>query len=292
MQGRSGNIFQNLTDELHNIESRANGDEELAKLIVAGTFLEICFGTEWFNRKIELRDEPDEWMHNLKGDTGIGQVVYAHRVIRLADAIFTLLNAGAKGWDLLKQRLSKRSMKSSFVEAEIASLLAYNGYDLEIVKESGIRGDDFDFTATRNGVTLSVEVTAKDDASIAVNTIRNTLNSKRTQVPQHRPAVLYMRIPPEWMEDDPGKAYEIFSEAFNTFCKKSRRFNAMVLVWEKVVPFADGGIARGYFRACYNNLPRHPHPDLTAVAPIEGLVGGDKVAHSLFEFLKSKQNTG
>ena len=174
------------------------------------------------------------------------------------------------------------------METEIASLLAYNGFELEIIEETGIRGNDFDLAATKEGITFSIEVTAKEDGPLTVKTISNTLNNKRTQVPPDRPAVLYIRIPAEWMRDT-SVAQPIFTEAFSEFCLKSSRFNAMVLVWEEVTPFLNGGLMQMHIWACYNHIPRHLHSEVYLMEPVEAPDGRKLLAHSFFDFLKSVQ---
>ncbi len=119
-------------------------------------------------------------MHDLKGDMVPNRILYARRTIGLGDAIFTLLKGRFKGAGLLRQRFLTRPTKPCFIETEIASLLGYNGLEVEVIGESGMPG--------------------KEDGPLTVQTISNTLKSKRTQVPSIPPAILYMRIPAEWME--------------------------------------------------------------------------------------------
>lgn len=192
-----------------------------------------------------------------------------------------------KGLDALKKRFLERDIKPCFVEAEIASLFAYNGFAVEIMPETGVRGDDFDMTVQKNEITISVEVTAKEDAPLTIETITSTLKNKRTQVPAHRPAVLYMRIPAEWMRNPPY-AYEIFSGAFAEFFRRSRRFNAVVLVWEDIIPVLNGALVGMSFRAGYNNNARHPVPGLEQLLELRVAPDGRRlVAYSFLDWIKS-----
>jgi hypothetical protein len=260
----------------------------MPEFAMAARFLYVVLGQDWCEQKITFRDKPDEWMHNRKGDTSIGRIVYGHRVVRLANAFFTLLEQRAKGFDTLRQRLQTRATKPCFVEAEIASLLVYNGFEVEIIGETGVRGDDFDLSAAKDGVVLSVEVTAKQDGPLTVQTIINTLRAKRTQVPAHRPAVLYIQVPPEWMRDT-QRAQNIFTQAFCEFFKRSRRFNAFVLVWEEVLPFMGGGFPQMFWWGCYCNNPRHPYPYMQLIEPIARPDGHPGIAHSFFDALKRSE---
>ena len=271
------------------MDRQTNGVRQLTEHAMASRLLCLYLGWDWYQRKIAFRDDPDEWMHNLRGDNSrFGRIMYNSRVNRLGDAVFTLLKANVKGLDALKQRFLIRPTKPCFFEAEIASLLAYNRFEVEVTTEHGIRGEDFDLVAARDGYTISVEVTAKDDGPLTVQTILNTLKKKRTQVPSHRPAILYMRVPAEWMSDI-SAAQAIFTEAFVDFYKRSRRFNAVILVWEDLVPFLRGAFTRSTMWGCYNNSPRHPFPGTNLSEPTTCSDGRVLLAHSFLEFLKDIQ---
>ncbi len=282
------NVFQSIAGELPELERRTGGVRQLMEHAVASRLLCLFLGWDWYEQKIAFRDDPDEWMHNLRGDKSpTGRIVYNNRVNRLGDAIYTLLWTKTKGLDALKKRFLERDIKPCFVEAEIASFFAYNGFAVEIMPETGVRGEDFDMTIQKNEITISVEVTAKEDAPLTIETIINTLKKKRTQVPAHRSAVLYMRIPAEWMRN-PHYAYEIFSVAFAEFFRRSQRFNAVVLVWEDTIPALDGALIGMSFHACHNNNARHPVSDLEQLLELRVTPDGRRlIAYSFLDWIKS-----
>jgi len=306
-----------LLEELARIEEKTGGNRQLVEHGIARAFLYLAFGREWYECKIEFRDDrPDPWMLNgsdrwlkrvpsavppmgsrwWRASTSdlwvktaktadVRRIVYAHRVVRLADALFTLVRGQANGFDFLRQRFLERETEPCFVETEIASLLVFNGFKVEVVKETGVRGDDFDLLATRGGSTVSVEVTSKRGGPLTVQNIKNTLDSKRSQVPAYRPAVLYMHVPAEWMRDE-RRAFDVFTRAITHFVLRSKRFNAIVLVWEEVVPFLDGGFPTVAMRPCYNNIARHPFTWMELFTPV-ARDGKISLAESLLEKLES-----
>jgi hypothetical protein len=162
-----------------------------------------------------------------------------------------------------------------------------NGFGVEIVGESGLRGRDFDLTASRAGMTLNIEVTGKDEIPLSAKTIRNTLTSKRTQLPTTGPAVVYMHIPANWMQDKKA-AQAIFSEAFIDVFSRSRRFNAVVLVWEYVMGTPDGGTSHVEVWPCHNNNPRHAFDRDLLDLPCDA-DGRPRFANSFYDFLKGVQ---
>jgi hypothetical protein len=283
------NIYVSLVKELPELERHCKGEKPLIEHAVASRLLCLCFGWEWYERTIAFQDNADEWMHNLKGDTSENRVLYTRRVIQLGDAVFTLLKTNFKGGDILKQRFLTRPIKPCFAETEIAGLLAYNGYQVEVIGESGVRGEDFDLAASKDGVTLSIEITAKEDGPLTVQNILNTLKYKRTQVPSHRPAVLYLRIPSEWMAE-PDKNRAIFTEAFQEFSRTSRRFNAYILTWENLVPFLNGAFLSSYMQPCYNHNARHPYSPSHLLTPIPSSDGRVQTTYSFLDWLRTIQS--
>jgi hypothetical protein len=131
-----------LCEELTRVEEQTNGIPQLVEHGMASRLLCLIFGYEWYEQRIKLRSEaPDEWMLN-GSDAWLAanpvsddarRIVHTHRVIRLANALFTLANV--KGFDALKERFLCRDTKPCFIEAEIASALVCNGFQVTVVKE-------------------------------------------------------------------------------------------------------------------------------------------------------------
>ena len=230
----------------------------------------------------------DDWMQNRPKHAGMSGIVWGHRVVRLANAFHTLLQAHVKGFDILRERFHKRPTKPCFIETEIASLITVNGFTVEIIGESGVRGRDFDLSARRDEITLSIEVTGKEGVRLTAKTIKNTLTGKRTQLPATGPAILYMHVPASWMQNL-SEAQGIFNQAFNDFFRRSHRFNAVFLVWEQVVPFSGGGTAHMTLWPCYNNHPRHAFSGWDLLNLPNDSNGRPMYAYSFYDWLKGIQ---
>jgi hypothetical protein len=186
------------------------------------------------------------------------------RVVSLADALFSLRDV--EGFDALLQRFRERPTKSCFIEAETAVLFVNAGFDVQICRESGVRGRDFDFIAGNTGEFINVEVTAKEPRALTATTIRNTLDDKRNQVPTTGPAILYIQIPSEWADD--GAAIEAaIQDAVVPFFRGSRRFNAVVFIWDALIQIGEGAAVALLTRTYVNPNPRHPIRDLSFLGP-------------------------
>src|ERR1700721_1088652 len=186
------------------LESTTSGVRQVVEVGVASAFLQVVMGIDWCRRNIRPVATPDKWIQNrLRSDaTNTSWIIHFHRIIKLADAFFTLLHSQADGFDVLRNRFHARPTKPCFIEAQIASLQAANGFKVEIVGESGLRGRDFALTATPEAVAVNIEVTSKDEIPLSAKTVRITLKSKRTQLPTTGPPILYMHLPANWMQNN------------------------------------------------------------------------------------------
>jgi hypothetical protein len=213
-----------------------NNERTFVAMAMSGVFLSRIFGEDWVRKRLVLNDQPDPWMLNgndawlathSESPPDLRRATYSSRVVRLADAIFTIVGK-VDGFERLRQRfLTRNDTRSSFLEAEIASLLVHNGCSVSVIGESGVRGQDFDILATVRGTQVSVEVSAITGGKLSINTVLNKLNNKRDQVPRDRPAVLYVRLPDMWMQND-KIGFLVLSAAVRRFMMKSKRINAIV----------------------------------------------------------------
>lgn len=260
-----------LLDTLSRLEG-INPERGYVERGMAAALLLIIFEADWFKTHIELNANPDPWMLNCTDAWRVSHpvpppdlrpIIHAHRVVRLGDAWFSIVNNRLDGLETLRQQfLTRNDTRASFTEAEVASLLIYNGCSVRVVEESGVRGQDFDLDATVNGVQVSVEVTVITGGPLSINTVMNKLHGKRNQVPHDRPAVLYMHIPEDWMRRR-SWAVLILGAAIRRFFFRSRRYNIIVFIWETIRVTPEGGIPHMFFQPVYNNYARFKLPDST-----------------------------
>jgi hypothetical protein len=97
-----------LAKELPEVRQQTNGIRQLTAHAMAARLLTLFFGYHWYQQKIAFRDDPDEWMHNQKGDTGTHRILYGRQVTQLGDCIFTLLKGQFKGGTCERRALSNR----------------------------------------------------------------------------------------------------------------------------------------------------------------------------------------
>lgn len=157
---------------------------------------------------------------------------YAWRFFELADVLFTLRHCA--GFGVLIERLLTRPLRETFYEGRAAATLHDAGLSIAIRRESGMRGSDFDFSATSSEGTLNCEVTAL--TRFSSETLRNTLNHKRKQLPKDGPAIIFCTLPDDWLL---GNSYEVLDRCVEKFLRGTGRVNAVVSSWHVTHELAD-----------------------------------------------------
>jgi hypothetical protein len=139
-------------------------------------------------------------------------------------------------------------------------MLAHNNCAVRIVKESGVRGQDFDLEITLRGLPVNVEVTAIAQRPLNAQTLLNRLRKKCNQVPKDNPAILYIHIPDIWMRNR-SLAFLVLDRAIRRFFLKSRRYNMICFIWEEVANEPHGFVPRMSVQPVFNNHARFPMSD-------------------------------
>ena len=94
-----------LMEELILVEEKTGGVRQLVEHGMASRLICLFLGWDWYWRKIAFQSKPDEWMLNgnqewlnsTKIENDARRIVYNHRVVRLGDALYTLIKGDVKG---------------------------------------------------------------------------------------------------------------------------------------------------------------------------------------------------
>lgn len=285
-----GEYLDLLIESLRRIEAVTDRPPSI-EINIARVNIGAFLGEEWVEKYVLPRSDPHPWMLNGIDWVGtntrdIRRALHAYRVVRLSDALFTIAGK-LEGFDVLRQRFRRRTdLRALFAELEIASLLVRNKVSVKLIGKSGKKGQDFDLLATVRGMPVSVEVTSINETTVmSAHAIVNKLNHKRNQVPASRPAILYLLVPDQWMRNYTS-AFLILNAALARFMRTSRRFNAVILTWERVD--LTGGISiRRLLQAVYNNNPRFHIPDLSVFGMMRNKWGLENYGNSLLTSLRA-----
>lgn len=226
-----------MSKELADAVSTRLGNETDPTTRIYGAAVEILkqkLGDDFLSRKVRKATPHDPFLLN-KGDEQSDEErrLHIHRICTLADALYKLEDQ--KGFDALCNRLTrKRAVDPAYADAEVAKLIARRGYDVEIKTETGQRGKDFDMVVRKNGAPdLNVEVTNSDAKTFRPGTVKNILQSKRSQVPKGEPAGLFVLFPISWFDGQPNLLQEL-EKVTDDFFRGSSRYNFVCFIWHPV----------------------------------------------------------
>lgn len=281
-----------LREKLCEAFHRWREDPEGCCYALAVRVVRFYLGDDWVSAHISLAQCSDPFMLNELDEGSENRWIHQHRVITLGDALFTLRGAANAG--TLYERFVNRETRSCFLEALVAESFADERFAVEVVRESGVRGSDFDFIARRGDLRVNVEVTGATGDRLSERAVLNLLHGKRNQVPPTHPALLFIVVPEQWTVD--GKhAEEAFGSATQTFFQRSRRLNAVVVLWDASIPV---GASRAFAlaqRTYIHPAPRHPIDDLAwlhPTHPVGDLATLRQLAITSQDDLRARYSTG
>jgi hypothetical protein len=119
----------------------------------------------------------------------------------LAEVIYNL--QPVPGFDECITRLRDGDIEGTYAELDFGRMLYLNQVPFRFVVPQGTTGLDYDVEIEYpDGVIASADAKCKiEGTEFSENTIRNTLNKARKQLPDDRPGIVFVKVPPAWVSD-------------------------------------------------------------------------------------------
>ena len=239
--------------------SHPGADHQLVKYALANEIAISVFGFDWWDARLAGSGSDPFFLADSQDP--LERFIHEARVTQLGAAL--LVCQHLDGFAELRARFITRTLPDVFHELNVARMLHENGHRVRFVKESGVRGQDFDLLVND---ALAVEAKAKEERSFSASALRYAIGSDRTQLPSEGPGLFIMRIPDAWATDPAfvAEADGVFNNAVRS--SNSRRINAIVVLWDEWLMGVDGGAAcLVRFRIYECDNPRTDFPDLSRV---------------------------
>ncbi len=170
------------------------------------------------------------------------------------------------------RRLGTRQPRAAFFEALAARIFMENGFAIVAVAESGVKGEDFDFQARKDGQSVCVEVTTLTPPNFSESTVENAFKAKVRQMRPDKPGVIVCVIPEAWFAATDA-VVRLVREARRLF-GKSKRINAILYLGEQhdEVDAANAKYGILQFRsiAVMSEKARNPCEPLNFLARLRG----------------------
>lgn len=223
-------------------------------------------GPDWWTRNCTIGAiKPDEFLER-RDDSEDSTYNYQDRIVKLGHMLYALKDC--KGYEVFITSLKTRDLAPSFFELWVANILQQNGFDIQFVATSGKKGEDYDLTAERDNICLSVEAKSRRDGAVLRSpTMRNTLEKARKQLPSSGPGVIFISIPNEWTMKAENE--NTIGTDIKTFFRSTARVNYIMLIWHRWISLETGRTSASLVQQYDNPTPRSPIALGKLVKPLE-----------------------
>jgi hypothetical protein len=209
-------------------------------------------GNDWVQRNLTI-DSPSSFL--TKGIPGsLDRLYFEHRLVALGEILFNLQQV--EGFTGRAASLRTSTLETAIGELEGACVLLRSGIPFRFVQPSGIAGSDFDVEAIVGATTVACEMKSKlESTTSTAESVKNTLDRAREQLPQTSPGLVFLRLPYTWLTNDQFR--DAIVPGIEAALRSSRRISGVVAHWEEWRPLKpEGAFSVTRFHLWKNPAPR------------------------------------
>jgi hypothetical protein len=265
------------------IKNKPNQDCDFYKMRISIEILRVLVDNEWTNQAIFPNNHPvtspavQEAIKFLR--TNIIGFQFQERVCRLAVRLYNIQNIA--GLNRVIDSLKAGDITLAYAEIEASDFFFRRGIQHEFVAPSGIKGNDYDIRLTTHGVNCEVKHKI-EDTNPSKETLERTLSAAKAQVPAEEPAILFVKIPVEWVRSP--EISGIVERAKGTFFPRSLNILGIIIHWEEPSMEKEGAFF-WKFRYEINSNCRFVNPELTDLILNKEATLGDSITVLMNKFI-------
>lgn len=172
-------------------------DFQLAQT-AAQAIMRVVLGEDWLKAHV-LSDSPPTNFFRNNSVTDAEGTLGAFRIVQLGEMILNLQYVPG----VLKtlEMIRKGDIEGGFAELEVAKLLFVNDRSFEFVEPRRKKKDDYDLLVRFGDLSVPAETKCKYELTNPTeNTLVDTLRTARDQLPDDRPSVVLVKLPPVWSD--------------------------------------------------------------------------------------------
>jgi hypothetical protein len=186
-----------LQDAFDQIPKELNGATQsfaLASAIVRG-FL----GDEWLDRHVMPSSRKPGFLTIDETDATTLDLS-AYRISDLAEVLYNLQHI--PGFDECIMRMRRGDIEGTYAELDFGRMLYLHRISFRYIIPSGVKGSSYDVEVIYpGGLAVCGDAKCKVEATrFTPKTIDDTLEKARSQLPDDRPGIVFVKLPPKWME--------------------------------------------------------------------------------------------
>lgn len=154
-------------------------------------------------------------------------------------------------------------LESAFGELQCAMLFAHPSLKPRFIIPSGVKGKDYDAElSTPSNQIICCEIKTKLEChEYSSNSVFNTLESARKQLPKSNSSMVFLKIPEDWTyQPDTNK---LVDESVQRVFRQSHRMVAVIIVWEQNTNYGEVVETSYQFRVVHNRRSANYSDDIT-----------------------------
>jgi hypothetical protein len=193
-------------DDLHKIVSTLPDDmknHDGERMIgLANTVIVHFLGRKWFDEHIRP-DAPKPGFLRMDFSSDHRREATVFRVVELAESLFNLQHI--EGFDACVAQMigGAEKIESTCAELDFGRFLYINDVDFRFVVPQMKKGSDYDVEVFYpDGFAVPADAKCKfETTEISPQSILNSMGKARKQLPDHRPGIIFIKVPKSWVAD-------------------------------------------------------------------------------------------
>jgi hypothetical protein len=246
---------ENLRETFIHLQS---GGKDMQQIAMAQEVLLLTLGPIWWEQHCNTASaNPDKFLNQKELDDD-NKFKWQHRISYLGHLLYALKNC--KGFDLFIDSLKTRDLASCNWELSVAYRFLDYGFTVEFIKESGIKGSDYDLIVSKDGQTYPVEAKNRTLVENEVG-LKYLLEKARNQLPKDSAGIIMVAVPEDWMIN--SELESTIKNIIYGFLNNTSRVRHIVLQWETwrkvdasqiIIKLYETFSARGYKKLQFKKL--------------------------------------
>lgn len=174
-----------------------SGAEE--SLALAGAILRHFLGEDWLTKWVMPETARANFLR-IDEARQSNLDLSALRLIDLAEVVYNLQDV--PGFDECISKMRNGDIEGTYAELDLGRMLYLNEVPFRYVVPQQVRGCDYDVEVEYpNGIIACAEAKCNiENIKLSRNTIKNKLDRARQQLPRDRPGIVFVKVPPQWMD--------------------------------------------------------------------------------------------
>jgi hypothetical protein len=223
-----------LQETFDQIPKELNGTTQsfaLASAVVRGFLSE-----KWLDRHVMPNRRKPGFL-TMNETNAVALDMSAYRIMDLAELLYNLQHV--PGFDECIARMRDGDIEGTHAELDFGRMLYLHQIPFRYVVQTGLKGSDYDVDVFYpNGLVMCGDAKCKVEATeFSAKTIDDTLEKARRQLPDDRPGIVFVKLPPRWIEV-PNFA-DVCVAVARDFLRTTRRV-VSVKYYTSPITFMDG----------------------------------------------------